>query len=113
MLFYALQFCHFYLAVDAIKRAYMSHKPMIKKLKPEDSYAIVHFPINALGMTLRFMANYNSSDAYEDREPRNDSGLKKGELGAQRYEEERKTLREKIEEKMGIRVGKNQCYQLC
>ena len=90
----------------------MSHKPMIKKLKPEDSYAIVHFPINALGMTLRFMANYNSSDAYENREPRNESGLKKGELGAKRYEEERKNLREKIEEKMGIRVGKNQCYQL-
>ena len=78
---------------------------MLENLEPSDSYAVTHFPVNALGMTTKFFANYKSAPAYEDGIPKNKRGVQKGPVAAAAYAQERKTLTERVEIFLKMKIG--------
>ena len=78
---------------------------MLENLEPSDSYAVTHFPVNALGMTTKFFANYKSAPAYEDGIPKNKRGVQKGPVAAAAYAQERKNLTERVEIFLKMKIG--------
>ena len=91
--------------VKAPDRDYVIREPMLENLEPSDSYAVTHFPVNALGMTTKFFANYKSAPAYEDGIPKNKRGVQKGPVAAAAYAQERKNLTERVELFLKMKIG--------
>ena len=85
---------------------------MVENIEPSDSYGVTHFPINALNMTFKFFANQKSDYAYADKKPKNATGVQKGPEGAAAFAHERKTLRERVEIYLKMKIGRCSC-QCC